>query len=96
MPQPQGPASTHGGRLSCEVGTSLVAGNVALGAGWATEGTVAITAGSNDVGGQFVVTCGATSPAQATATITVTFADGAYNAAPFVIVTTTNNNSRNI
>ena len=93
MPQPQGPKSSSGGRLSCEVGTDLVAGNVALGAGWATEGAVAIAAGSNDVAGLLTVTCGATSPAQATATITVTFADGAYNAAPFIIATVTSNSS---
>ena len=93
MPQPQGPKTTRGGRLSCEVGTDLVAGNVALGAGWG-DGTLAITAGSNDVAGKLVVTAiTGGGLAQATATITVTFADGAYNAAPFIIVTTTNDNS---
>lgn len=93
MPQKQGLSSSNGGRLDASIGTALVAGNVVIGAGWATEGSLAITAGSNDVAGQFVITCGATSPAQATATIVTTFADGAYNAAPWVIVTTTNDNS---
>jgi hypothetical protein len=93
MAQKQGCSSTAGGRVDGSIGTAVAAGNVAIGAGWATEGSLAITTGSNDQRGQFVVTCGATSPAQATATIVLTFADGAFVSAPFTIVTTTNDNS---
>ncbi len=89
MAQPQGLNSADGGRLSAELGTSLAAGNIALGAGWGAT-TVAITAGSNDVAGQLVLTAATGGGlAQATATITVTFADGAFNAAPFILATVT-------
>lgn len=93
MPQKQGNSSSSGGRVDGSLGTVIAAANVAIGAGWATEGAFAITTGSNDQRGQIVVTCGATSPSQATATVTLTFVDGAFNSAPFTIVTTTNDNS---
>lgn len=88
MAQKQGISTTDGGRLDASIGTALAAGNVALGVGWG-GGTVAITTGSNDQAGQLVITASSTSPAQATATVTVTFADGAYNAAPWVLATVT-------
>lgn len=93
MAQRQGSSSTDGGRIDGSIGTALVAGNVAIGVGWGGTAVLAITAGSNDQAGQFVITASATTPAQATATIVLTFADGAYNAAPWCLCTTTNDNA---
>lgn len=93
MPQPQGPSSTSGGRLDASIGTALAAGDVALGAGWGAT-TVAITAGSNAQAGRLTLTCATGGGlAQASATITITFPQGAYNAAPWGYMLTTNDNS---
>ena len=81
------------GQISAEGQTDLAAGDVAIGAGWGTTGTKAITSGSNDVAGQIVVTASGASFAQATATVVITF-KSAYPTAPrTVIATTTNDNS---
>jgi len=94
MAQPQGPITSMSGRLGAENSSALAAGSVAIGAGWGTTATKAITAGSNDVAGQIVVTSSGASQAQATATITITFTDGAYAATPrTVLITTSNDNS---
>jgi hypothetical protein len=91
MAQKQG---RNRGRLDASSGTALAAGDVAIGAGWGTTATKAITAGSNDQAGQIVVTSSGASQAQATATVVITFADGAYASTPrCVLVTTTNDNS---
>lgn len=91
MAQIQGSASSAGGRLDGSAQqTALVAGDFTLGAGWGTTPIVALTAGSTDQRGTLQITCDATA-AQATATVILTFADGAYVAAPFVQVTSTNN-----
>ena len=93
MAQPTGIISADGGRLDASLGTVLAAGNVALGAGWGA-GTVAITEGSNDQAGVLTVTAVTGGGlAQATATITVTFADGAYLFAPVVLATVTSTSS---
>lgn len=95
MAQQQGASSSAGGRLdgSC-VRNVLTSANFALGVGWG-DGSVAlaITTGSNDQRGKFTVTSAGSNQAQATATVVITFADGAWAAAPFAIVTTTNTNS---
>lgn len=93
MAQKQGNQTTNGGRLDGSVGTALAAGDVALGAGWGTTATKAILAGSNDQMGRITVTSSGASQAQATATIVITFADGAYNAAPMCIATVTSNSA---
>lgn len=93
MAQNQGRKSNDGGRVDGSLGTALAAGDVAIGAGWGNTATKAITSGSNDQRGQIVVTSSGTGQAQATATVVITFADGAWASAPFCIVTTTNNNS---
>ena len=93
MAQKQGPSSTRGGRLDASIGTALAAGDVALGAGWGAT-TVAIAAGSNAQAGRLTLTCATGGGlAQATATVTITFPDGAYNAAPWGFMLTTNDNS---
>lgn len=93
MAQPQGPATTAGGRLDGSVGTAAVAGDFALGAGWGSS-TKAITSGSTCQRGTLTIT-GVTGGglAQATATVTFTFPDGAFSSAPWVFVDTTNDNS---
>lgn len=91
MAQKQG---RNRGRIDASSGTALVAGDVALGAGWGNTATKSITAGSNDQAGQIVVTSGGAGQSQATATVVITFSDGAYASTPrTAIVTTTNDNS---
>lgn len=95
MPQPQGNSSAESGRLGAELGTVLAQSNIALGAGWGTTATVAIAAGSNDQAGVLTVTSSGTGQAQATANVTITFADGAYAAAPrgFIVVLLSSSNA---
>ena len=85
-----GASSTAGGVLSGNIGTALVAGDVAIGAGWGATGTKAITAGANSQRGQIVVTAAGGSYAQATATIVITFPDP-YTTAPNVALVTMSN-----
>lgn len=93
MGQPQGPSTTAAGRLGGTIGTAVTTANFVLGAGWGGSTTV-VTAGSNDQRGELVIT-GVTGGglAQATATVTFTFADGAYAAAPWAFAVTDNDNS---
>lgn len=81
------------GQITATGNTALAAGNIALGAGWGGT-TVAITSGANDVAGQLVLTCATGGGlAQATATITITFAT-AYSATPrAVLISCSNDNS---
>lgn len=84
MAQKQGNTSTSGGRLSGEIGTAVAAADFALGVGWG-DGTLVktVTSRSNDQRGTIAVTSVGANQAQATADVTLTFADGAYAAAPF-------------
>lgn len=95
MAQKQGNVESGSGRLGAEIGTAAAAANIALGAGWGTTASVAVTAGSNDQAGQFVVSSAGTGQAQATATVTFTFADGAYAAAPrgFIVTLASSTNA---
>lgn len=81
------------GQISAEGQTALSASNVAIGAGWGTTGSAAITSGSNDVAGQIVVTASGASFAQATATVVITFTTAYASTPRVVLVTTTNDNS---
>lgn len=81
------------GQITATGNTDLAAGNVAIGAGWGTTATAAITSGANDLAGQIVVTSSGASQAQATATVTITFTSAYATAPRTVIVTTTNDNS---
>jgi hypothetical protein len=63
----------------------LVAGDVALGAGWGGAATFAILTRSNDQRGQIAITASTTTPSQATSTVTITFAQ-AWEYAPFAFV----------
>lgn len=93
MPQLQGRKTADGGRLDGSIQkTALAAGNFALGAGWGTSPTFALTTGSTDQRGTFAITAKAT-PAQATATVVITFADGAFASAPFPMVSVTSTSS---
>jgi hypothetical protein len=94
MAQLQGLSSAAGGRLDGSLQkTTVVAGDFALGAGWGGS-TLAVTAGSTDQRGEFTITCATGGGlAQATATVTFTFKDGAFNAAPWPIAVSSNDNS---
>ena len=70
-------------RLIAANGTALAAADLALSAGWGTGATVAVAAGSTDTRGQITVTVG-TAPG-ANPTITLTFKNGAFAAAPFAL-----------
>lgn len=94
MAQLQGPSSSDGGRLDGSLQQYAVAtANFAIGVGWGSTGSLALTTGSTDQRGQVVITAGGAGLAQATATVVFTFADGAYASAPFCLATTTNDNS---
>lgn len=86
MAQKQGNSTTNGGRLDGSIGSAIVAGDIALGVGWGTTASVSVAAGSNDQRGEFTVTSAGTGQAQATATVALTFKDGAYAATPFAMV----------
>ena len=64
---------------------AIVAGDLVLGAGWGGAATVSVTAGSTDKRGECVITASATTPAQATSTVVLTFAQS-YDAVPFAVV----------
>lgn len=83
MGQVQGNTSSEGGRLDGSLGSAVVAANFALGAGWGAGSTVAVQAGSTDQRGIVTVTTAGGGQAQATASLTLTFADGAYGKQPF-------------
>ena len=82
-------------RLDGSDGAVLAAGNIALGVGWGdSAATVTITAGSNAQRGRISILTAGSNQAQATATIVLTFPDGAWPAAPFCLQKeTTNDNS---
>ena len=82
MAQIQGNQIADGGRLDASVGTALATGSVAIGAGWGGTATKSIRSGSNDQAGVITITASATTPAQATATVAITFTDGAYASTP--------------
>lgn len=93
MPQLQGRKTADGGRLDGSIQkTTLTSSAFTLGAGWGTAPTFALTTGSTDQRGTFSITAKAT-PAQATATVVITFADGAFSAAPFPMVSVTSTSS---
>lgn len=64
-------------------GTALAAAGVVPSAGFGSTAAVVVTAGSNDTRGRFQITASGTGQA-ANPTCAVTFADGAFDAAPFV------------
>jgi len=95
MPQIQGGSASTGGRVDGSLQKVLpVAANYALGAGWGSTGALVLVGQApTDQRGKFTVTAGGSGLAQATATVVLTFADGAFTAAPTCIVTTSNDNS---
>lgn len=82
MPQLQGSKSSSGGRLDGSNATNVAAANFAIGAGWGGTATFTVRADSTDQRGSITITASATTPAQATATVALTFIDGAYTATP--------------
>ena len=64
MPQIQGSSSSSSGRIGAELGASAASTAFALGAGWGTTATIAIThVGSNDQAGVITVTSNGTGQA---------------------------------
>jgi hypothetical protein len=95
MAQIQGNSSAAGGRIDGTLQrTALAATDFALGVGWG-DGAVTKTllTGSTDQRGQLTVTSVGSNQAQATATVVLTFADGAWAAAPFCIPHVTSNSA---
>lgn len=86
MAQKQGNSSTAGGRLDGSIGKLVVAGDIALGVGWG-DGTLVktVATGSTDQRGSCTITSVGANQAQATATVELTFADGAYASTPFAL-----------
>lgn len=92
MAQLQGDRTSAGGRLDGSNANPVTAANIALGAGWGnTPATVTVASGSTDQRGSCTVTSKGTGQSQATATVTLTFVDGAYEKTPFAIVMQTAN-----
>lgn len=89
MAQKQGSNVATEGRLSGRGGnpTAVTSAAFALGAGWG-DGTLVktVTALSNDQRGEIAVTSVGSNQAQATADVTLTFVDGAFDARPFGFV----------
>jgi hypothetical protein len=77
------------------VGTGLVAGDFALSAGFGTTASVAVASGSKDVRGAITVTSAGVGQA-ANPTITLTFKDGAFPAAPFAVVARAGGSQRTV
>lgn len=78
------------GQISAEGQTALAAGNLAVGAGWGATGSAVFTSGANDVAGQVVVTAAGGTYAQATATVTITFASAYASTPRSAIITNVN------
>ena len=73
-------------------GTAVTSAMFALGAGWASGATIAVTAGSTQWRGTAVITAATTTPAQATAPVVFTLPDP-WGTAPVGVITTTTNNT---
>ena len=94
MAQIQGSYSAKGGRLDGSMQViAAAASNFALGVGWGSTGSAVLAANSTDQRGLLTLTASGSSYAQATATVVHTFADGAYNAAPFAFVQVTSDSA---
>jgi hypothetical protein len=86
MAQLQGNSSSDGGRLDGSLQkTTVVVGDFALGVGWGSTASAALTAGATDQRGKITITSAGTGQAQATATVVFTYADGAFASAPTCI-----------
>lgn len=93
MPQKQGNSSSASGRLDGSLGSASLATDFVLGAGWATGATITVATGSTDQRGRITITAATTTPAQATASVTHTYRDGAWAATPWLMLRCTNDNS---
>ena len=92
--QKQGTRITDAGRLDGSVGRAVTAANFALGVGWGDGANViTVTAGSTDQRGTVTIQSIGANQAQATATVALTFIDGAYASAPFALVNLSNNDN---
>jgi hypothetical protein len=94
MAQKQGSRISDAGRLDGSNGSAVTADDFEFGAGWG-DGTLVVTVsdGSTDQRGTVTVKSVGANQAQATATVTLTFKDGAYAAVPFALVQLTTNDN---
>ena len=95
MAQPQGNKISGAGRIDGSLCKSApAAASFDLGAGWG-DGTLVVTVaeGSTDQRGSVSIKSVGSNQAQATATVEMTFADGAYADTPFAIVNLTDNDN---
>jgi hypothetical protein len=94
MAQKQGNSSTAAGRLDGSIGTPVTAAMITLGVGWGDGAvTKTVAAGSTDQRGSVTITSVGANQAQATATVSLAFADGAFAATPFAHVMLTSNDN---
>jgi hypothetical protein len=93
MPQIQGGSLSSGARPDGSNAATAVAANFVLGAGWGGAATISVVAGSTDVRGTIIITASTTTPAQATASVTHTYAGGAWASTPFLYLECVNDNS---
>jgi len=70
-------------RFWADLATALVNGNITLSAGFGAGATAVVDATSRDMRGEVIITVGAAPSADPT--VTLTFTNGAWNAAPFCI-----------
>jgi hypothetical protein len=94
MPQKQGSRISDGGRLDGSNGSEVAAADFALGVGWGDGAVVkTVSDGSTDQRGTIEITSVGANQAQATATVTLTFKDGAYASTPHAIVQLVDNDN---
>jgi hypothetical protein len=95
MAQIQGSKTSAGGRLDgSNTKNAVTSAAIALGVGWG-DGTLVktVASGSNDQRGSVAVQSVGANQAQATADVTLTYVDGAYESTPFGIVNLNTNDN---
>lgn len=82
-------------RIAASLGKALAASDFALSAGFGTTASIAVSAGSTVARGEATITSAGTGQA-ANPTCTMTFPDGAYDAAPFPVVSRAGGSQRSV
>lgn len=82
-------------RISASLGKALVAGDFALSAGFGTTASIAVSSGSTVARGEATITSAGTGQG-ANPTCTLTFPDGAYDAAPFAVASRSGGSQRSV
>lgn len=82
-------------RISATLGQRLVAGDFALSAGFGSTASIAVASGSTVARGEATITSAGTGQA-ANPTCTLTFPDGAFDAAPFAVASRAGGSQRSV